>query len=153
MISNNFQFSTQRTRILMGFILYYLVLIVNPMGRILVRWKSCKKNLEILCHPVCNRLYIHIKYRLCLTYLACDACIRQRCVWGGCRGWVTYFVYDAHMRCTSLLQNMVSFIGLFCKRDLCMMHWYTWCVIHTHEIQTLSDLASSILLYIYIPTN
>ena len=36
-ISKNFQFSTRRTRILMEFIIYYLVLIVNPMGRILVR--------------------------------------------------------------------------------------------------------------------
>jgi len=37
-ISKNFRFSTGRTRILMGFLIYYLVLIVNPMGRILVRW-------------------------------------------------------------------------------------------------------------------
>ena len=36
-ISKNIRFSTRRTRILMGFIVYYLVLIVNPMGRILVR--------------------------------------------------------------------------------------------------------------------
>jgi len=36
-ISKNFRFSTRRTRILMGFIIYYLALIVNPMGRILVR--------------------------------------------------------------------------------------------------------------------
>jgi len=36
-ISKNFQFSTKRTRIRMGFIIYYLVLIVNPIGRILVR--------------------------------------------------------------------------------------------------------------------
>jgi len=49
-IPNNFQFSTRRTRILMGFIISYLVLIVNPMGRILVLWKSCRNNLEILCH-------------------------------------------------------------------------------------------------------
>jgi len=35
-ISKNFQFSTRRTRILMGFSIYYLVLIVNPVGRILV---------------------------------------------------------------------------------------------------------------------
>jgi len=57
-ISKNFQFSTRRTRILMGFISYYLVLIVNPMGRILVRWKSCRNNLKMLCHPICNWLYI-----------------------------------------------------------------------------------------------
>jgi len=36
-ISKSFQFSTWRTRILMGFIINYLVLFVNPMGRILVR--------------------------------------------------------------------------------------------------------------------
>ena len=57
MISKNLQLSTRRTRILMGFILYYLVLIVNPMGRILVRWKSVKNNFEILCRPICHRLY------------------------------------------------------------------------------------------------
>ena len=33
-ISKNFQFSTRRTRILMGFTVYYLVLIINPMGKI-----------------------------------------------------------------------------------------------------------------------
>ena len=36
-LSKNFQFSTRRTGILMGFTIYYLVLIVNPMGRVLVR--------------------------------------------------------------------------------------------------------------------
>jgi len=45
----------------MGFIIYYLVLIVNPMGRILVRWKKFRNNLEILCHPICNRLYSQIQ--------------------------------------------------------------------------------------------
>jgi len=56
--SGNFQFSTRRTRILMGFIIYYLVLIVNLMGRILVRWKGFRNNLEMLCHPICNWLYV-----------------------------------------------------------------------------------------------
>ena len=32
-------------------------LIVNPMGRILVPWKSFRNNLEMLCHPICNGLY------------------------------------------------------------------------------------------------
>jgi len=41
----------------MGSIIYYVVLIVNPMGRILARWKSLRCNLEMLCHPVCNLLY------------------------------------------------------------------------------------------------
>ena len=36
-IFENFQFSTRRTKILMGFTVRYLVLIVNPMCRILVR--------------------------------------------------------------------------------------------------------------------
>ena len=56
-ISINFQYSTRRTRILMGFVIYSLVLIVNPMDRILVRWKSFRNNLEMLCHPMCNVLY------------------------------------------------------------------------------------------------
>jgi len=58
-IFKNFQFSTRRTWILMGFIIctiYYVVLIVNPMDRILVRRTSSGNNLEILCHPMCNRL-------------------------------------------------------------------------------------------------
>ena len=55
-ISKNIQFSTRRTRILMGCITYYLVLIVNPMGRILARWKSFRNNLEMLGHPICNWL-------------------------------------------------------------------------------------------------
>jgi len=37
--------------------MYYLVLIVNPMGRILVRWKSLNNNLEIQCKPIGNWLY------------------------------------------------------------------------------------------------
>jgi len=36
-ISKIFRFRTRRTRILMGFITHYLVLIVNPMGRMLIR--------------------------------------------------------------------------------------------------------------------
>jgi len=36
-ISKIFQFSKRRTKILVGFIIYYLALIMNPMGRILVR--------------------------------------------------------------------------------------------------------------------
>ena len=57
--SGNFQLSTRQTRILMGFLMstiYDLVLIVNPMGRILVRWKDFRQYLEILCHR--NRLYL-----------------------------------------------------------------------------------------------
>ena len=36
----------------MGFIIYYLIQILNSMGRILVRWKSFRNNLEMLCHPM-----------------------------------------------------------------------------------------------------
>jgi len=56
-IIKKIQFSIRRTRILMGFIIYYMVLLVNPMGRILVRWKCLKNHFEILCHPCCNQLY------------------------------------------------------------------------------------------------
>jgi len=37
-ISKSFQIITRRTKILMGFIIYYLVLIIHSMGRILVLW-------------------------------------------------------------------------------------------------------------------
>jgi len=60
----NFPCNTRRTRIRMGFIIYYLVLIVNPMGRIWVRWKSFRNNLEMLCHPICNWLYILWTYAM-----------------------------------------------------------------------------------------
>jgi len=57
LISKNSYYGTRRTRILLGFIIYYLVLIVNPMGRILVRKKSFRDNLEMQCHPICSWLY------------------------------------------------------------------------------------------------
>jgi len=59
-ISKNFEFSSRRTRILMKCIIstiYYVVLIINLMVGILVRWKLLQNNLENLCHPICNRLY------------------------------------------------------------------------------------------------
>ena len=37
--------------------IYYLVLIVNPMGSILVCWKRFRNHLEMLCHPIGNWLY------------------------------------------------------------------------------------------------
>jgi len=51
--------------------IHYMVLIVNPMGRILVRWKCYRNNLKILCHPICNRLYVHYSFNL---WLICDEC-------------------------------------------------------------------------------
>jgi len=59
-IAKNLLLNTRRTRIRMGFVLstiYYVVPILNLTGRILVRCKSFRKNLEILCHPICNQLY------------------------------------------------------------------------------------------------
>jgi len=53
----------------MGFIIYYLVPIVNPMGRILVCWKSFRNNLVMLCRPICEWLYILFTYiYVCLPY-------------------------------------------------------------------------------------
>jgi len=51
------------------FITYYLVLIVNPMGRILVRWNSSGNNLEIQCHPICNRPHIMHHICMCNTFI------------------------------------------------------------------------------------
>jgi len=56
----NFQFSTRHTRNLMGFIICkfsYVVIIVNLMGRNQVRWKVFRNHLQILFHPIRNRLY------------------------------------------------------------------------------------------------
>ena len=69
-ISKNFQFSTRRTRILMWLIIstcYYMVLIVNPMGRILVRCKNLDMNsrfLATLSAIVCiyKELNLRLKY-------------------------------------------------------------------------------------------
>ena len=52
-IPKNFRFSTRRTRILYG-IDHLLVLIVNPMDRILVRWKSFRNNFDILSAMGCT---------------------------------------------------------------------------------------------------
>jgi len=69
-LSKNFQFSTMRTRILMRFVIYCLVIMVNPMGRILVRWKSFRNNVEMLCHPICNWLYqVYIESSRTISYV------------------------------------------------------------------------------------
>jgi len=62
-ISKNFQFSTRRTRIFICFSFFpcsWVVLIENFMGRILVRWKNFRNNLKIMCHTICNWLYLDI---------------------------------------------------------------------------------------------
>jgi len=97
-ISKNFQFSTRCTRILMGCTIYYLVLIVNPMGRILVRWNSFTNNLEMLCHPICNWLYtshagvlihelhMYTKHELC----------HELCIWVTNYGYCIHFIQAVH---------------------------------------------------------
>jgi len=78
-VSIEFQFSTRRTRILMGFIIYYLVLIVNPMGRILVRWKHLRSNLETLCHPICSCLYVYVLLNMhVLNIYVLNVCVCSR---------------------------------------------------------------------------
>jgi len=114
-ISKNFQLSTRRTRILMGFIIYYLVLIVNPMGRILVRRQSFGNNLEMLCHPFCNWLYVcivsiyafdilHI-YMCKTTYIFVDSC-----VWRDSFIFLTFYTYICVKQLTtnSLTNPVVS---------------------------------------------
>jgi len=44
---------------------YYLVLIVNPMCRMLVRRRLDRSNLNILCHPICIGLHVLIFYHIC----------------------------------------------------------------------------------------
>ena len=90
-ISKNPQFSTRRTRILMGFIMYYSVLIVNRMGRILVRWNFLRNNLEMLCHPICKWLS--------LQFCACSA-FQIRCL---------PYAYSSH---TSVW--WVRWVGILC---------------------------------------
>jgi len=83
-ILKNFQFSTRRTRILMECIIdtiYWWVLLLSSMGRILVRWKNFRSDFEIRCQPICNRLYkfvIWIIYvQVCGTKIICN--IRDIC--------------------------------------------------------------------------
>ena len=70
-VSKNFQFSTRRTRILMGLIIYYLELIVNPMRRILVRWKRWERMsifFAIPCAIGCTCEWRDSLY-ICVTWL------------------------------------------------------------------------------------
>ena len=88
-ISKNFRFGTKRTKILMGLITNYLVLIVNPMGRILVRWISFKNNLEIratLSAICCARnawvhkhIYMYSPYVCVHVHAACEH-VYMQCV-------------------------------------------------------------------------
>ena len=60
-VSQNFLFSTRRTRILLGFCEGYRVLkveLVNLMGRILSRRQSLRNSPRILSQPICIRLHV-----------------------------------------------------------------------------------------------
>jgi len=48
---------------------------VNPMGRILVRWKSCRIHVEMLCHPICNwQFQVYIESSRTISYVVeCNA--------------------------------------------------------------------------------
>jgi len=50
-----------------------MILIVNPMGRILVRWQSLSNTFKILCHPIDNWLYNDGGYSDKKTYLLSTA--------------------------------------------------------------------------------
>jgi len=117
----NFQFSTRRTRILMGFIIYYLILIVNPMGKILVCWKSFRINLEMLCHPICSWLYTYsyMPLYICPTsfaYILIHAFIYMPYIIHAFI-YMPYIIY-AFVYGVASLSRIDKMIGLFCKRDL-----------------------------------
>jgi len=76
-----YRFSASCLRILMGFMnctvslcdsslipFYYPVLIVDPMGRILLRRQSFRNNLEILWHRNCICLYHDLSLVFCTAY-------------------------------------------------------------------------------------
>ena len=44
-----------------------------PMGRILVCWKRFRNNLEMMCHPICNWLYLHV-YDLTTSCVKIESC-------------------------------------------------------------------------------
>jgi len=52
--SNMGETSGTRNRLKIYYLVLIVVLIVNPMGRILVRWKFFRNNLDMLCNPICN---------------------------------------------------------------------------------------------------
>ena len=99
----------------MRFIIYYLVLILNPMGRILVCWISFRNNLEILCHPICNRLcsLLYVECHLCMwsVIYVCGVSFLY-CMWN-----VIYFMWSVIFVCG------VSFMYVEC-------HFCMWSVIY-----------------------
>jgi len=116
-ISKNLQFHTRRTRILMGFINYYLVLIVNPMGRMLVRWKSFRNNLEMLCHPICNWLYMTQLYTF--TYMKHILTTVTHAFTPFCDMPPSHVLHDSFTYWgVAKISRPLKIIGLFCKRAL-----------------------------------
>ena len=66
----------------MGFITYYLVLIINPKGRILVRLNFFRNNLEMvwLWQPMCKWLYVRIATEISVaihTSLKCTSFLHK----------------------------------------------------------------------------
>ena len=105
-----FNLVPRRTRILMGFVIYYLVLIVNPMG--LVRWKSFRKNLEMLCHPICNWLY--------KSWALHDACEARD---------------DTHVRTWHTCRHMTHMYAHDTTRVMCQ--WYMYDACHATHAQVM----------------
>ena len=73
-ISKNFRFSIRGTRILMGFVMstiHYVVLIVTPMGRFLVR---SKKKIETILRSVATLFAISCVY-ICVHITCAKTCM------------------------------------------------------------------------------
>jgi len=161
-ISKNFQFSTRRTRILMGFIIYYLVQIVNPMGRILVRWKSFRNNLEMLCHPICNWLYDTLGFAdesgfMCAWVMAHTYGRYMYDTWGNAdESWCMYTWVMAHTYGGHLYDTWGNADESWCMYTWVMAHTYIWrgaCIHeswHTHIYDALGNADESWCMYTWV---
>ena len=107
---------------------YCLVLIVNRMGRILVRWQSFRKNLKILRHLLCKWLYCGLMNESCHTYgqvlshmhASCHTCMRH--------------VTHAHIFIGYLYTSFVICIRLFYGSHFIFvdLFWHVGAPLHTH---------------------
>jgi len=84
---------------------------------------------------ICINMHMH---RLCLPYIWVWACV---CVCG--MGWL-WLVGSLKYR--SLSQNIVSFVGLFCKRDLCL-RMHRRCICIGYGVATVSRIDWIICLF------